>query len=139
VIDIWDVATGKLQKTIALGDKIERVGIDARDELLAVSPDYAQGPVLLELRTEKEPHRFVDPYRTDRLPTAYAWDWSPDGGRLAVGRELPCLYDVSDWGNIRDIPLEPSGGFRAQRIQFSGDGTRLATYEDGLMIVRQVG
>jgi hypothetical protein len=118
---------------------VVEVHVDVRDELLAVSPDYAQGPVLYDMRTEKELHRFVDPYQSGRLATAYAWDWSPDGSRLAVGRHALCLYDVRDWGNIRDIPVEPSGGFRTERVQFSGDGTKVATHEDGLMIVRQVG
>jgi hypothetical protein len=134
VVDVWDVDRGTLRATLEMPCKIDKVGLDARDEVLVVSWEYAQGPVLYDLGTGKERHRFADPSRDDRLATAYAWDWSLDGARLAVGREKLAVYAAN--GGMREVAVERSGGYRVNRVVHSGDGSRLATFEDGTLVVR---
>ncbi|MFW5741220.1 MAG: hypothetical protein ACOC1F_12720 [Myxococcota bacterium] len=137
-VDVWDVDTGKRRDTIELETPVDQVGIDSTDRLLTMSWQYAQGPVIHDLRMYQELHRFTDPWRTDRLATAYGWDWSPDGSLLAVGREGLSVYAAEDIANITDVPVESSGEFRVKRVVFSGDGTLLGTYEGGLFVLRSM-
>jgi hypothetical protein len=137
VVDVWDVDQGKLRTTLEMPTKIDRVGLDPRDEVLVVSLQYCEGPVLYDLATGKARFRFAASAGNDRLPTVHAWDWSPDGARLAVGRETLVVYAYTE--GMREVEVERSSEYRVKKVVHSGDGVLLATFEDGTVVVRAMG
>ncbi|MDB4929481.1 MAG: hypothetical protein JWM10_1965 [Myxococcaceae bacterium] len=135
LVEVWDVDAGTLRTTIALADKLSAVGVDPADGSLLVTREYAQGPVAYDLATGAEQWRFDDPWRTDRLAEAHAWEFSPDGSLLAVGRASTALYDAA---TRTEIPLAEPGGYQVPRVRFSADGALLASAEHGACVVRRV-
>jgi WD40 repeat protein len=134
-VEIWDIDAGAVRATIPFTEKLDAVGFDPTDQLLIVAWEYAQGPVAYDLASGAERWRFPDPWRTDRLATAYTWSHSPDGKLLAVGRDNLAIYDAT---TLAEIPTSMSHGGRIRQVSFSADGSRLATAENATCVVRRV-
>jgi predicted DNA-binding WGR domain protein/WD40 repeat protein len=136
-VDVWDLEKKSCIHTIEMDKKVDKVSLSADDKALLVSWEYAQGPVCIDLATQKIRWLFDDPTREDRLDTAYGWAHSPNGTMLAVARGTGQLYRASD---REPIAMESTGGYshRSSRITFSGDGKLMGMLEDGCMVIRKV-
>jgi len=132
-IELWDVDLKKKIGTWPVGQQVGKMGFDAADSLLLASWDFASGPVALDLKTGKEAYRFEVPGESE-LATAHHWAFSPDGAWLAIASHQTELRDA---GTRKPTKIE-AVGHGSRIVVFSGDGSRLASYEDGLAIVRAV-
>jgi hypothetical protein len=136
VVEVWDVDAGRLEATVAVDAKLDRVGFDPTETRLLANLEYAQGPVAYELASGKRAWQIEDSYRTDRLNTCFSWAYAPDGGSLAVGGFGLRLLD----GERREsTSLEGVERQRVYRAVFSRDGQLLASGGDqGHVFVRRV-
>jgi WD40 repeat protein len=120
VVAVWDLVSGKrLQRLETFGD-VTKLAFSPDGTLLAASRLFAtaDGVSLHEVRLWDLATGRV----TKILDRCHAFDFSPDGRRLAVLSRTKCVvYELADWSKERQIP--PLGG--AVAVAFSADGTAL--------------
>jgi WD40 repeat protein len=141
-LEVWDVEQGTALRRIPVGRPVHRIGFDPTESLLVVNPESVQGPGAFSLETGALAWHFPDPFRTDRWATCYAWDYSPDGKTLAIGRRGHT--DVVDATTREVDPVferrqetGPTG--RTYRVKISEDGTLVASGGDsGRIVVRRL-
>jgi predicted DNA-binding WGR domain protein len=135
-VEVWDIDQGKLRQKLPFPGQLSRVGFDPKDRHLIVTHGYASGPAAYELSSGKEVWRFGGTGETDHSAHCFSWAFSPDGSRLAVGREALCLYELA---GLKPVPVPgQTGGYRVERVVFSGDGQLLAATDFGIVVVRKV-
>ncbi|MFO0607864.1 MAG: hypothetical protein U0324_32170 [Polyangiales bacterium] len=135
VVEVWDVDAGSLRASLPMPRQVDGVGLSPDDATLLVSEQYAKGPIAYDLATGAERWRLTEPYRPDELAQCHDWAYSPDGSLLAVGHGVTGLYDAA---TRAPVALEPAGMYRTPAVRFSADGSRLASAEGGLCVVRRV-
>jgi WD40 repeat protein len=121
VIQVWDVATGKMLRRMETFGDLTKVAFSPDGSVLATSRLFSPG--------EKRQMNEVCLWNvtTGRLLHAFngchAFAWSPDGGRLAVLSRSRCvLYDPATRKKTGEV--KPLG--RSLAVAYSPDGTRLA-------------
>lgn len=141
-VEIWDVEQGTVMSRIPVDRPLHKVGFDPAETLLVANRVNVEGPCAFGLATGEPAWHFPDPYRTDRWADCYGWDYSPDGGTLAIGRRRHA--DVVDAATRElDPVLEPrpemgSTG-RTYGVRISDDGTLVASGGDsGRILVRSL-
>ena len=135
VVDVWDVDSGALRKSLPMPTQIDAVGFTPDDAALLVTEYYARGPIAYDLATGEERWRLRDPHTPEGLMHSHAWDFSPDRSLMAVGHDETALYDAA---TLAPIALEHAGMYRTPVVRFSRDGALLASIEAGLCLVRRV-
>ncbi len=136
VVEVWDVDAGTLRASLPMPTPVGEVGFTPDDGTLLVTEYFsARGPIAYDLATGEERWRLHDPHRPGELAACHAWEFSPDGSRLAVGHGATGLYEAATRASV---PLEPAGMYRTPWVRFSDDGRLLASAEGGLCVVRRV-
>jgi WD40 repeat protein len=120
-VEIWNVDTRSLERTVTVSWKIDRIGFDPSEKRLLFSHEFAQGPGEIALETGAKTWYQKDPYRNDRWGTCFSWGFSPDTRVLAIGGFGISLRDASTHD---PCPVQPNTDVhqRVYRIVFSGDG-----------------
>lgn len=135
VVDVWDVDAGSLRASLPMATQIDAVGFTPDDATLLVTEYYARGPIAYDLATGEERWRLREPHDPDETARSFAWEFSPDRARLAVGHNVTALYDAAARSRIE---LEQWGLYRTMGVRFSRDGALLGSIEAGLCVVRRV-
>jgi hypothetical protein len=133
-VEVWDVDRGKLRSRLPFAVKLDRVGFDPKDKQLVVSHDCT-GPVAYALSSGKEVWRIGAAAGIVRPVYHFGWAFSPDGRLLAVGGNGLFLYEAA---SRKPIPLPDPGGYKVERVRFSGDGRLLASDRSLDVVVRKV-
>ncbi|GLW28261.1 WD40 repeat domain-containing protein [Actinoplanes regularis] len=148
-IEVWDITAGRPIARIpapVAGRTVHRVGFDPAEGLIVGNPDPVQGPCGMSISTGELAWHFPHGFLTSRWDTCYAWDYSPDGAMLAIGRRdlvdivdagMPAGDPASGLGPSTDDRTGPTG--RTNRVRFSGDGRLLAYGGDsGRLVIRKI-
>ena len=127
-IEVWDVASGKIRKTINAGAKVTAVAIDDSGQMLAAAQadrvivlwDLKTSAALGELRKHED--------------VINALVFSPDGQTLASGGDdrTAVLWDVSSRTSRRTLKGHE---LTVTSLAFSPDGLRLATGSGNASVV----
>jgi hypothetical protein len=133
-VEVWDIDRGKLRLKLPFPVQLNQVGFDPVDEHLIVTRSCS-GPAAYALSSGKEVWRFGGTDLPDRSATCYSWAFAPDGSLLAVGRDGLFLYEAA---TRKPIPVPEPGGYKVERVVFSGDGRLLASDRFGTAVVRKV-
>lgn len=146
-VEVWDVDTGRQvrrhrfpfpypQDRAAAGcGGVDVLGFDPAERHLIANGGFAEGPFSMALDTGALAWAVPDPYRTDRWGTCYAWAFSPDGTRLAVGdRGTVALRDPGTGAETGTPELRVGTG-RAYRVVYADAGDLLVCGGDGGRIV----
>ncbi|MFF7244075.1 WD40 repeat domain-containing protein [Embleya sp. NPDC008237] len=140
-VEVWDVETGRPTARVPLAWEIGDLGFDPSETLLLVNQRRVNGPFALSIDTGEPAWHFTNPHHPNGWATCYAWAYSPDGGRIAIGGHRTGALHVYD-ANLREASSRPLPGYddqRVRRLAFSTDGTLLATGGDfGRVFVRRV-
>ncbi|MET7298429.1 WD40 repeat domain-containing protein [Embleya sp. NPDC005575] len=140
-VEVWDVETGRPTARVPLEWETGGLGFDPSETLLLVNRGRVHGPFALSIDTGEPAWHFTNPHHPNGWAPCYAWAYSPDGRRIAVGGHRTGALHVYD-ANLRQAAGEPLPGHDDQRIRrlaFSADGTLLATGGDfGRVFVRRV-
>lgn len=154
-VEVWDVDTGRqvqrhgfpfpfpADRGLAGCGGVAVLGFDPTERFLVANGGFAEGPFAMALDTGALAWAVPDPHRTDRWGTCYAWAFSPDGTRLAVGdRGVLALRDpatgtalpLTDLPGLPDPQLRTGTG-RTYRVVYTDAGDRLVCGGDGGRIV----
>jgi WD40 repeat protein len=134
-IDIWDIDTHQLVKSIDAGSlNLTQIGFNIPETEIIFTQGAAEGPGFFDISSGKLLRWFKDSYRTDRWYTCYDFAYSPDQKYLAVRNSL---YDANV--HQKEVILFDVNNYRTNKLLFSDDSSLYIQGGDsGEIIVRQL-
>ncbi|MDI2127613.1 WD40 repeat domain-containing protein [Yinghuangia seranimata] len=146
-VEVWDVDTGRQvqrhrfpfpfpeNRGSAGCGGVDVLDFDPTERYVIANGGFAEGPFSMALDTGALAWAVPDPHRTDRWGTCYAWAFSPDGTRLAVGERGTVVLRDPATGAEAPVPQLHTGTGRAYRVTYTDAGDLLVCGGDSGRIV----